>query len=104
MERTWNYEIVKWHVAKGSVPDPLLGRAVLEALGINTKELLEAAIGKIGTSVDVDKLMGHQSYPDGSIARIIKEAYSTVTVACKTKCMRAKTSHGRSWERILPKK
>jgi len=61
---------VKWYVPTTATPDPLLGRPVLEALGINTKELLIAARSRMGESVD---LAGIPEYSEGTISRIMSE-------------------------------
>jgi len=61
---------VKWYVPTTETPEPLLGRPVLEALGINTKELLMAARSRMGESVD---LSGVSEYSEGSISRILSE-------------------------------
>lgn len=61
---------LKWYVATHDVDEPLLGRPILEALGLNTKELLEAAYDKYGSSVDADAILPPEDY-EGSVARLL---------------------------------
>lgn len=53
------------------VPDPLLGRPTLEALGTNTKDLFAGATDKTGNSIGVSSIISVQNSPEGSIASII---------------------------------
>ena len=53
------------------VKEPLLGRPILRALGLNTKEVLEAACDKFKVSVDANKLLPDEDYPEVSIARFL---------------------------------
>lgn len=62
-----------WYVATTDVGEPLLGRPVLEALGINTKELLVAAIDRMGHSIDIGSLVPIEDYPEGSVARLMHQ-------------------------------
>ena len=47
---------IKWYVAMSEMAEPILGRPILEALGINTRDLLAAAVDKVGSSLDVSHL------------------------------------------------
>ncbi|CDF35330.1 unnamed protein product [Chondrus crispus] len=62
-----------WYVATTEVGEPLLGRPVLEALGINTKELLVAAIDRMGHSIEIGSLVPDEVYPKGSVARLMHQ-------------------------------
>ena len=64
---------IKWYVAMSEMAEPILGRPILEALGINTRDLLAAAVDQVGSSLDVSHLDGYQGSPGGSIARILNE-------------------------------
>ena len=65
---------ITWYVATQTVPEPLLGRPVLFALGLDAEKTLAAASETHGGSVNVEKLL---VVPDekstGSIARVIAE-------------------------------
>ena len=62
-----------WYVAMGDVSEPPLGRPTLEALGIKTKELLAAAVDRMGSSVDIGVLVPRQNFPEGKLARILNQ-------------------------------
>lgn len=52
--------------------DALLGRHILEALGLNTRELLAVAADQFRGSVDADRLIGSITYTsDGRVSRIM---------------------------------
>lgn len=65
---------MRWIVTNQIVDEPLLGRPLLEALGLNTREILAAAADKHHGQVDVSTLC--QQYidlqPDGRIARVLE--------------------------------
>lgn len=67
MGATWNY------VDISDMTEPILGRPILEALSIHTRDLLAAVVDKIGSSVDVSDIYGLRDPPDGSVARILHE-------------------------------
>ena len=56
-----------WYVTEQHITEPLLGRPVLEALGLDTRKILSAAADKFSGEVDVSSLM-QQSSPGGTIA------------------------------------
>lgn len=64
---------LKWLVAipEQEVPECLLGRPILEALGMDTKEILEAAIDKHGGAIDASLLLPSGSHREGSVARLL---------------------------------
>ena len=64
---------IKWYVAMSEMAEPILGRPILEALGINTRFLIAAAVDKVGSSLDVSHLDGYQGSPGGSVARVLNE-------------------------------
>ena len=68
---------VRWLVTNQAVGDPLLGRPILEALGLNTRDILAAAAEKHAGVVDVAALFGAGSYhkPRGKVARILEGVY-----------------------------
>jgi len=67
---------VRWLVTNQSVGEPLLGRPLLEALGLNTREILSAAAEKHSGVVDVSALMEYDSKPPtGRVARILEGVY-----------------------------
>ncbi len=49
---------IRWLVSDQKVGEPLLGRRLLEALGLNTVNVLAAAVEKNSGSVDVSNLFG----------------------------------------------
>ena len=61
-----------WYVPTSSVTEPLIGRPTLEALGLNSKEILEAAVGKLGTTVDME-ILSPSKFKEGTIARVIND-------------------------------
>lgn len=67
---------VRWLVTNQSVGEPLLGRPLLEALGLNTQEILSAAAEKYSGAVDVSTLMDKDDKPPkGRVARILEGVY-----------------------------
>ena len=57
----------------GDVSEPPLGRPTLEAVEINTKELLAAAVDRMGSSVDIGVILPQQNVPEGEIPRILSQ-------------------------------
>ncbi len=69
-------------VYSGSSPtkpsvSPLLGRPLLEALGLNTRNILAAAAEKLSGAVDVSTLLGTnpEVYQDRRISRVLEGVY-----------------------------
>eukprot|EP00171_Calliarthron_tuberculosum_P004706 IDg4706t1 len=60
-----------WHVSVEDMNEPLLGRPILEALGLNTKELLAAACDRLEGDVDATDILLANDYADGSCAKTI---------------------------------
>ena len=60
-----------WYVETKDVPEPILGRTALELLGINTRELLAAAVGKLGSGIDMSENANPQGNPKDTVARIM---------------------------------
>ncbi len=71
--KSLNIRNVVWMgaISQVPVPEPLLGRPLLEALGLDTKETLAAACDKYEGSVDAKEIMNELAYANGSIARIL---------------------------------
>lgn len=63
---------LRWFITPQSVGEPLLGRPLLEGLGLDCHKILGAAAERHGGSVDVSHLVGNQAdhYP-GRIGRIV---------------------------------
>lgn len=55
------------------VSEPLLELSTFEALGSNTKELLAAAVDRMGTSVDLSALLPRQNFPEVKLAQILSQ-------------------------------
>lgn len=64
---------VKWYVAMSDMSEPILGRPILEAFGIHTRDILAAAVDKVGSSVDLFDIDGLRKSPEGGVARIPNE-------------------------------
>ena len=65
---------ITWYVATKDVPEPLLGRPVLQALGLDAQETMQAASALHDGSVDVEQLLrAPDELPRGSVARVISE-------------------------------
>ena len=62
-----------WMVATQDVKEPLLGRHVLESLGLDIKQVLQAACDKFNGEVDMAKLLPADEAITGSVARICNE-------------------------------
>ena len=60
-----------WYVATTDVPEPIPGRPALELLEINTRELLAAAVRKLGSCIDMSENANPQGNPKGTVARIM---------------------------------
>lgn len=56
--------------------DPLLGRPVLEALGLSTREILAAAADRFCGSVDMERLVGtFAEEGDGRVSRVMEGVF-----------------------------
>lgn len=53
------------------VDESFLGRPMLEALGLNTMELLEATCDRLNRQVDAEDILMSQEYERGTIARVM---------------------------------
>ncbi len=58
-------------VASEDMEQPLLCRTLLEALGLDTREILEAACDKFGKDVSADELITGQDYAPGIVAKFL---------------------------------
>lgn len=64
---------VIWLVTEQSVAERLLGRLLLEALGLNTRELLAAAADRFARSIYSERLVGtFANKGDGRVSRIME--------------------------------
>lgn len=63
---------VRWHVTHQTVSEPLLGRPVLEALGLNTTKLLCAAAERFNGPIDLSSVA--DIAPDGSQVARVKDS------------------------------
>lgn len=63
---------VRWLVTDQAVGDPLLGRPVLEALGLNTRNILAAAAEKHSGEVSVSALFSSETSSCGEVSRILE--------------------------------
>ena len=68
---------VRWLVTDQTVGDPLMGRPLLEVLGLNTRDILAAAAEKHSGAVDVSTLFATapEHSPSGKVARILEGVY-----------------------------
>lgn len=67
---------LKWLVTNQPVADPLLGRPVLEVLGLNILALLAAAAGKFSGDIDVECLIGYfDEKGDGCLSRVMEGVF-----------------------------
>ena len=68
---------VRWLVTDQAVGEPLLGRPLLEALGLNASNFLSAAAGKHSVVVDMSTLFGTdpEVAQEGRISRVLKDVY-----------------------------
>lgn len=67
---------LKWLVTDQRVSDPLLGRPILEALGLNTRDLLAAAADQFCGSVDAERLVGSVTNTgDGRLSRVMEGVF-----------------------------
>lgn len=64
---------MKLNVDTADVGEPLLARTVPEALGIDNKELLVAAIDRRGHSIDIGAIVPDDTYPERSVARLMHQ-------------------------------
>lgn len=64
---------VRWLVTDQAVGEPLLGRPVLEFLGLNTRDILAAAAEKHSGAVDIPEYL--KATPEGKVARILDGVY-----------------------------
>lgn len=69
---------LRWLVTEQDVPEPLLGRPLLEALGLDTQEILAAAADKYAGTVDAQQLTKviAENGP-GNVARVLEGVYHT---------------------------
>lgn len=74
---------LRWLVSDQDVPEPLLGRALREDLGPDTKQILVAAADKYASSVDAEKLditMGENG--TSNVFSVIKGVYHMDEFGC----------------------
>lgn len=67
----------RWLVSEQRVPEPLLGRPVLEFLGLNTPEIFHSAAERYNGSVDVGHIRQLDESGEGHIARIMEGVFHT---------------------------
>lgn len=73
----------RWPVSEQDVPEPLLGRPLLEYLVLDTKQILEAAAEKNAGSVDAEKLdITMSQNGTGKISRVREGVYHTDEYGC----------------------
>ena len=65
---------VRWLVTDQAVGEPLLGRPLLEALGLNARSILAAAAEKHSGVVDMSTLFGTDP-EEGRISRVLEGVY-----------------------------
>lgn len=67
---------LKWLDTDKPVADPLLGRTVLEELGLNKRALLATAAKRLSGEIDVDRLIGFfVEEGDGRVSRVMEGAF-----------------------------
>lgn len=67
---------LNWLVTEQPVAEPLIGRPLLEALGLNTRELLAAAADRFAGSIDAERLLGtFAERGDGRVSRIMEGVF-----------------------------
>lgn len=67
---------LRWLVTDQKVPEPLLGRPILEALGLDTKRILSAAADKYAGCVDADALIkSSQRLGTGRVSRVSEDVF-----------------------------
>ncbi len=68
---------IRWIVTDQTVGEPLLGRPLIEALRLNTRNILAAAAEKHSGAVDVATLFGTnpEVSQDGRISRVLEGVY-----------------------------
>ncbi len=73
---------VRWLVTDQTVLEPLFGRPLLEALGLNTRNILAASAEKHSGAVDVPTLFGtNLEVPKTDASPAFSKASTTVMVA-----------------------
>lgn len=66
---------VRWLVTDQVMGNPLLGRIVLEALGLNTRDILDAAAQRYPGEVDMCALIKPQPDTNGRVAGLLDGVY-----------------------------
>lgn len=66
---------VRWLITDQTVGEPLLGRPVLEFLGLNTRDILAAAAEKYSGVVDIPDILDAIPEPKGKVSRILEGVY-----------------------------
>lgn len=63
---------LRWLVTPKAVQEPLLGRPVLESLGLDCHKVLAAVVDRHGGAIDVSTLVGNESdFSPGCIGRVL---------------------------------
>ena len=60
-----------WIVTSQDIAEPLIGRPTLEALGLDVREVLEAAVDHFNGVVDARTLLAGDEYKTGTVARLL---------------------------------
>lgn len=67
---------VRWLISEQRVPEPLLGRSILEFLGLNTAEFLAAAPNRSTGVIDAKNLAElDQSLGEGRVSRVLEGVF-----------------------------
>lgn len=66
---------VRWLVTDQSEGEPLLGRPVLESLGLETRDILAAAAQRFTGEVDMTNLLPPPSATRGAVARLLEGVF-----------------------------
>lgn len=65
-----------WHITESDLREPLLGRSTLKALGVNTEDMIAAAMEQVGSSLNMAELLPQKRsgrWSDSSNCRITVE-------------------------------
>ena len=64
---------IVWYVSTTVITEPIVGRSLFEALKINPKDLLAAALDRLRNTLDFATLNASDEYTDGTVAKIISQ-------------------------------
>ena len=66
---------MKWLVTDQHMTEPLIGRPILQALGLDARKILQSAADRLNGSFDFSSILQNDEKPTGTVARLFEGIY-----------------------------